>query len=156
VITRALELPDARYIATDISAEALGVAADNAKRHGVADRITFVTAPYFGDAAGPFHLVVTNPPYVAESARPTLQPEVADYEPALALFGGDDGLRDIREIVTQAHTRLDADGTLLMEIGYDQQVPVAEVVNEEASFAMVRTRKDLQGHPRVAVIRRRR
>lgn len=154
VVTLALEFPGARYVATDISEAALVVARGNAERHRVADRITFVRGAYFGGQSGPFNIVVTNPPYVAESDRPSLAPEVVQYEPAAALFGGDDGLRDVREIVAQSSRLLDDDGSLLMEVGYGQIDRVAAVANESDTLALVRSRRDLQGIPRVAVIRR--
>jgi release factor glutamine methyltransferase len=154
-ITLALEFPDARYIATDVSAGALALARDNAERLGALDRIEFIGGAYYADRPGPFNLVVTNPPYVAERDRAGLQPEVVDHEPGIALFGGDDGLRDVREILRQGSAVLDDDGSILIEIGYGQQQQVASLVGEAAEgLAVVRTRADLQGIPRVAVIRR--
>lgn len=154
IVTLALEYPKARYIATDISDAALAVARANADRHGVADRITFLHGAYFAGLTGPFNIVVTNPPYIAESERPSLAPEVVEYEPAAALFAGDDGLRDVREIITQASQLLDADGSLVMEVGYQQLDRVAAVANASETLALVRSRRDLQGIPRVAIIRR--
>jgi release factor glutamine methyltransferase len=154
VVTLAREYPRARYIATDISQGALTIARANAERHGVTDRIEFLQAPYFAARPGPFHVVVTNPPYVAELDRGSLAREVAGHEPELALFGGDDGLREIREIVRRASDVLDDDGSLLMEIGFDQLERVAAIVNETEHLALVRTRRDLQGIARVVVVRR--
>jgi release factor glutamine methyltransferase len=154
VVTLAIEFPKARYLATDVSAAALAVARANAERHGVDDQITFIHGAYFADQSGPFNVVVTNPPYVAESDRASLAPEVVEYEPAAALFGGGDGLRDVREIIRQASRLLDDDGSLLMEVGYDQIERVAAVANDSDTLALVRSRRDLQGIPRVAVIRR--
>jgi release factor glutamine methyltransferase len=153
-VTLAIEYPNARYIASDISEDALAVARANAERFGVANRIAFVHGAYFADQHGPFNIVVTNPPYVAESERPSLAPEVVKYEPAAALFGGDDGLREVREIIAQSSRLLDEDGTLLMEVGYGQLDRVAAVANQSDTLALVRSRRDLQGIPRVAVIRR--
>lgn len=153
-ITLALEFPKARYLATDLSEAALATARANAERHGVGDRITFIHGPYFADQSGPFNVVVTNPPYVAESERTSLAPEVVKYEPASALFGGDDGLREVREIIRQSSRLLDDDGSLLMEVGYGQLDRVAAVANDSETLALVRSRRDLQGIPRVAVIRR--
>jgi release factor glutamine methyltransferase len=154
VVTLALEYARASYVATDLSAGALLVARSNAQRLGAADRVQFVEGPYFAGVKGPFNIVVANPPYIARADRPTLQPEVVEHEPALALFGGDDGLRHVREIVRGAELLLDDDGTLLMEIGAGQLEVVAAIADETANLALVRSRKDLQGIPRVAVIRR--
>jgi release factor glutamine methyltransferase len=154
VVTLALEYPSARYLATDVSSEALEVARANAQRFGVAERIEFIQGPYFAGETGPFNLVVANPPYIVNADRATLQPEVVDYEPALALFGGDDGLQHAKAIVRRAEEVLDADGTLLMEIGAGQVEAIAAVADETANLALVRARSDLQGIPRVAVIRR--
>jgi release factor glutamine methyltransferase len=152
--TLALEYPHARYVATDVSSAALDVARTNAERLGAPDCIEFILGSYFAEQPGPFNLVVTNPPYVAERERSTLPPEVAEYEPAAALFGGSDGMRDVREIVRQAAEVLDDDGSLVMEIGYGQLERLAAVVESTGHLALVRTRADLQGIPRVAVIRR--
>jgi release factor glutamine methyltransferase len=154
IVTLAIEYPRARYLATDISEAALAIARANAARHGVGDRITFLHGAYFAANPGPFNIVVTNPPYVAESERASLAPEVVKYEPASALFGGDDGLRDVRQIISEASRLLDDDGSLLMEVGYEQLDRVAGVANDSDTLAMVRSRRDLQGIPRVAVIRR--
>ena len=154
VVTLALEYPGATYIATDTSRAALDVAEANARRHGVADRIRFVEGRYFADVHGPINVALSNPPYVREIDRDTLPPEVLRYEPASALFAGPDGLRDIRHIVREAAGVLDADGTLLIEIGFGQLADVAAAVEETAHLAVVRARPDLQDIPRVAVIRR--
>jgi release factor glutamine methyltransferase len=153
-VTLALEYPPAEYYATDVSAAALEVARGNAARLNAAERITFVQGSLLAGIPGPFHLIVSNPPYVAERDRPTLQPEVARYEPAAALFGGEDGLAIIRQIVHAAESALEDDGTLLMEIGVGQLEQVAAIAGETARLALVRSRADLQGIPRVAVIRR--
>lgn len=153
-ITLALEYPRARYLATDVSQAALDVARQNAERFGVADRINFVYGSYFAGHRGPFNLVISNPPYVAEEERDTLAPEVGSHEPAVALFGGVDGLREVGEIIRQSPGVLDDDGSILLEIGYGQRDRVADIVAQTGDLALVRTRADLQGIPRVAVVRR--
>jgi release factor glutamine methyltransferase len=153
-VTLALEYPRAKYFATDVSPAALAVARQNAERLGAGDRVEFVEGEWLAGLSGPFNIIVTNPPYVAERDRSTLRPEVADYEPGVALFGGKDGLESIRQIVRAAQSALDDDGTLLMEIGSGQLQQVAAVTDEATNLALVRWRADLQGIPRVAVIRR--
>jgi release factor glutamine methyltransferase len=153
-VTLAVEYPGASYFATDYSPNALATARANARRLGVAECIQFVEGSYFAGVPGPFNIIVANPPYIADGDRGALQPEVVDHEPALALFGGSEGLRHVRAIVGGAEALLDDDGTLLMEIGAGQLAAVAAIADETANLALVRSRKDLQGIPRVAVIRR--
>ncbi|MGE3274711.1 MAG: peptide chain release factor N(5)-glutamine methyltransferase [Vicinamibacterales bacterium] len=151
-ITLALEYPALHVVATDISAEALDVARANAARHGVADRVTFLHAPYFGGVLAPVDLVVSNPPYVADDEP--LPPEVGGHEPPAALYGGADGLRDVREILAQAAGRLAPSGRLLVEIGYGQADAVRRAVAHAEGLALVRFINDLQGIPRVADVSR--
>ncbi|MGE0043686.1 MAG: peptide chain release factor N(5)-glutamine methyltransferase [Vicinamibacterales bacterium] len=153
-VTIAIECPAAHVVATDVSAEALEVARANAARWGVGDRVTFLQAPYLGGVQAPVDLVVSNPPYVADGDAPSLPPEVVAHEPALALFGGPDGLRDIREILRQAAERLAPSGALVMEIGYGQADAVRRLVDLTGGLALERIDRDLQDIPRTAVVRR--
>lgn len=153
-ITLALEYPNARYLATDVSADALAVARANAERLGAAGRIEFVRGSGLAGVAGPFNLIVSNPPYIAESERDTLAPEVGNHDPGVALYAGPDGLREIEAILRAAGDHLDDDGTLVMEMGFGQVGRVAELAEQTEHLALVRTRRDLQGIPRVAVVRR--
>lgn len=153
-VTLALELPSAHLTATDISREALTIARGNAEAHGVATRIAFVETSYLGGVAGPFDLIVSNPPYVRATDEATLAPEVRDHEPGLALFGGDDGLRDIRRIVAAAAGALTSGGALLLEIGFDQAAEVVGLIDATNVFEAPSVRRDVQGHPRVVVARR--
>ena len=96
------ELPNAVGIGTDISAAALDVARANAERSGLAGRCTFVACDIAAGVPGPFDLIVSNPPYVAHGEIASLAPEVRDYDPALALDGGADGLDAYRAIAAEA------------------------------------------------------
>lgn len=149
-VTLAAELAVARVTATDISPDALTIARGNAEAHGVAGRVRFVETRYLDGVPGPFDVVASNPPYVRGVDASALQPEVKDYEPALALFGGDDGLRDIRAIATAAAWVLTAGGVLVMEIGAGQAGEVLRLV-EEAGLMEASVRHDLQGIARVVV-----
>jgi len=153
-VTAAAELPLAQVIATDISRPALDVARANAQRHGVADRITFVEAAYAGSSKGPFDFILSNPPYVTEAEYEHLSPEVREYEPAQALAAGEDGLRDIRQIVDIASTQLVPGGTAFIEIGHQHADAVAELVGGFRSLNLKEIANDLQCIPRVAVIER--
>ncbi len=149
-ITLALEWPAARVIATDISATALDVARVNAARHGVAGAVEFVQGHWLDDVHASPHLIVSNPPYVAERDRASLAPEVAAYEPAAALFGGVDGLEAIRTLVPAAAQRLAPGGGLIVEIGAGQADAVTAMMRD-AGFRVDRVVQDLQSHPRVVV-----
>ena len=152
-VTLAVEFPPASVTATDTSHEALAVAYRNADRHNVIGRITFVQADVLKDLTEPADLIVSNPPYVPAGDAATLQAEVARYEPASALYGGPDGLDVIRRLVGSARQHLAAGGWLIIEFGFGQEAAVREVARE-AGWNVARIRSDLQGIPRVAVLRR--
>ena len=98
-VTVAAERPHVHVVATDISRPALDVARHNAARAGVSPRIEFLECAYLSGTTGTFDFILSNPPYVTESEYEELQPEVREYEPEIALQAGEDGLRDIRQIV---------------------------------------------------------
>lgn len=150
----ALECPGADLVATDLSPDALAVARANATAHAVAPRIDFRHTPLLDGVTGHFDLIVANPPYVAERDAATLSPEVAAHEPRLALFGGPDGLRDVRAMVALAATVLTPGGSLVMEIGMGQWPDVRHALTEAGLGAHARVRTDLQGIPRVVVTTR--
>lgn len=152
-ITVALEHPSADVHAIDVSEEALTVARRNARRLG-APGINFVNGSYLAGAPTPIDLIVSNPPYVAATDRPAIAPEVKDFEPLVALFGGSDGLRDIRALLMHTVTALADDGVLMMEIGDRQAESVEQEIGDIAALSLVEIHTDLQGIPRVAVIRR--
>jgi release factor glutamine methyltransferase len=152
-VSIACEWPLCQVIATDISTQALDVARTNAIGHGVAERIHFVETSYLDGVAGPFDLVVSNPPYVRDSDRRALAPEVL-REPAAALFAGPDGLRDIAAVLDAAAGSLRAGGWLVMEFGYGQEAGVLALVEERPRLRTDRVRADLQGIPRTAIIER--
>jgi release factor glutamine methyltransferase len=153
-IVLALEFPDARVIATDISPHALNVAARNAARHGVADRITFVETSFLDGLSQRADLIVSNPPYVPALSAPALTPEVRDYEPGVAVYGGDDGMEGLRRVLDDSASRLSPDGWLIVEFGYGQDDAVAELVSGSAALSLVKIRADLQDIPRAVVARR--
>jgi release factor glutamine methyltransferase len=153
-IALAVELPQASIVATDISDEALEVARRNAAHHAVADRIRFVRANVLEGVGGPFDLIVGNPPYVRQGDRPALQPEVRDYEPSVALFGGASGTELVATVVRQATDRLRPGGYLLFEFGLGQDVDVEELIAATPALTMIGLRRDLQGIARTAVVRR--
>jgi len=137
-----LALRGARGTATDLSPRALEVAKENARRHDVADRITFVEADLFVE--GSFDLIITNPPYVTTAELAELQPEVK-HEPIQALDGGADGLDVIRRILPGARSRAPR---LLVEIGW-KQAAAARDLALRAGWSNVQISKDLDGIDRI-------
>ncbi len=135
--------PDARGIGIDRSADALGYARRNARDAG--GRAAFVQGDWAGAIDARFDLVICNPPYIAADVR--LPAEVAEYEPAGALFAGVDGLDDYRRLAPVLRGLLSPGGTVLLEIGFDQAEPVAALLAVEG-FA-TRLHHDLGGNPRV-------
>jgi release factor glutamine methyltransferase len=143
-------LPQARITALDISATALAVAQENAKNHGVSDRIRFFESDLLAAVTGEqFDMMVSNPPYVADDEE--LEPQVRNYEPAPALFAGPEGLDIYRRLIPQAQDALRPGGWLLLEIGHGQRGAVAQLL---AGWGNVSYITDLQGIPRVACAQR--
>lgn len=148
-VALAVRLPRARIYATDLSRAALGVAATNARRHGVADRIHFLQADLASPLRGPVDLVVSNPPYVAEEEWASLPESVREHEPRLALDGGPGGLRVIRRLLADAARLLRPGGALLMEIGAGQGLSVAALAQAAFPTAYIRIHPDLAGQDRI-------
>ncbi len=151
----ASERPSARILATDASAEALALARENAEALGYADRVEFFEGDLLDAIPADIALdfVVSNPPYIAESERDSLEPEVAKWEPAGALFADDDGLAIIRRLAAQAHGRLEPHGWIVLEHGYRQGAAVRRVLSDQG-FSDVRTRKDYGNNDRVTAAAR--
>jgi release factor glutamine methyltransferase len=151
------ELADARAIGVDISEPALRVAARNAARAGVRERLRLVASDGLSAldlSRARFTMIVSNPPYVAEDALAGLQREVRDHEPRVALTPGSDGLRLIRALLADAPRFLDSGGHLLMEIGFDQREAVEGLIDTRA-WQLLDIHKDLQGIPRTVALRKR-
>ena len=155
-IAFAKQRPTWEVTATDVSQEALGVARENALRLGTIHNTSFVLGDLFAavDAETPFDLVTANPPYISRAEYDSLDAGIRDYEPRLALWGGDDGLDLIRSIARQARRHLSPGGVLAVEIGYDQG-PRAESLLADAGFDEVRIRQDYGRRDRVVSGRRR-
>src|SRR5262249_42822877 len=119
-VTLLAERLRASAVLTDISADALAAATDNAGRHGVRDRATFYRGSWFAGAEGRFDLILSNPPYIARAILPTLAPEVRNFDPETALIGGADGLQSYREIARAAGPFLAPGGQVIVEIGEGQ------------------------------------
>ncbi|HEX8050515.1 MAG TPA: peptide chain release factor N(5)-glutamine methyltransferase [Solirubrobacterales bacterium] len=152
------ELPACEVTATDTSPGALEVARANAERLGLAGRVRFVEGTLPQDEDEGWDLVLANLPYVAERDWPSLQPEVAQWEPREALLAGPDGLDAYRAFIPECSLLLSRyatqkKGALAVEVGEGQAPAVAELFRA-AGFAEIETRRDLAGIERVVVGRR--
>jgi release factor glutamine methyltransferase len=151
-IALAHHLPHARVTAIDLSRSALALAEENAERNGVA--IRFLQGDLLAPVAGEsFHLIVSNPPYVADADRATLDPEVRDFEPHAALFAGADGLAVYRRLIPAAFAALVPGGWHVLEIGYGQAEAIRAFL-QNAGFTGIQSTLDLQGIPRVLAAQR--
>jgi len=149
------KLPAARGVATDIAAEALAVAAGNADRLGVADRLEFCRGDLLAPVAGRvFNAIVSNPPYIAAKDMAGLEPELG-YEPRTALAGGADGLDFYRRLTGGAAALLKPGGFLALEVGAGQARQVAAMAVEAVGLSAAEIVKDYAGVERVVVLERR-
>ena len=145
-----------RVVATDVSPEALSVAADNAERYDLGGHVEFREGSLFEplEEGERFDVIVSNPPYIAEGEKGELQPEVRDWEPPEALFAGADGLDVIRQLVAGAPKHLLSGGLLALECGLGQAEGIAADVQATGAFGAVRIRADLIGRPRFVTAER--
>jgi len=153
-VTVALELAAAEVFAGDVSPDAVVVGQENARRHGVEERIDFRCGDLFAPFAGErFDLVVCNPPYVPSGEIGGLAPEVRDHEPRQALDGGADGLDFYRRLSASVAGALSEGGSCVLEIGAGQREPV-ERLFAAAGFVESVVRRDLAGIERVLTVTR--
>lgn len=155
-VALASELTNAEIVATDVSAEALAVAAGNAVLNGVNGRIRFALGDLFEPIRPeqPVDLIVSNPPYIRRSDIDTLEPEVSRWEPRGALDGGLDGLEYYRRIAAHAFRYLAPDGALAVEIGASTGQAVSALFQDTPACAAVSIYNDYTGMERVVVARK--
>lgn len=143
-----------KAVALDISSEAIEVAKKNAELNDVLYGIQFINSNLFEalneEYYGQFDAIVSNPPYIAKNVIKGLMPEVKDYEPMIALDGGDDGLDFYKEIIPKGKKYLSENGWMFFEIGYDQGVAVSNLLKAEG-FDKIEIIKDLAGLDRVVL-----
>ncbi len=178
-IALAVKCPAAKIIATDISAEALALAKENAKRHNVVERIEFLQSNGFelmsegrvtrvpesnietkiGDShSSPlrkmeFDLIISNPPYIPSAEIATLQPEVRDFDPRIALDGGTDGLGFYRLIASHATAFLKTGGKVMLEFG-DGQAEAVQKIFEDEKWIVESVEQDYSHQPRILIASR--
>jgi release factor glutamine methyltransferase len=157
ILALAAEAPCHAYFASDLSPEALRVAHRNAEQTGVGERVCFWAADWFSalkPSGAVFDVIVANPPYVVSAEIDTLQPEIAAYEPRLALDGGADGLRSYRVILSEAHRHLTPGGMLLLEIGCNQRLVLHRLSEQIGRYEGFDCARDYSGRERVVVLRK--
>ncbi|HVG18222.1 MAG TPA: peptide chain release factor N(5)-glutamine methyltransferase [Blastocatellia bacterium] len=162
-VTLAHHIPDARVIAIDVSSAALDVARANAELHGVRSRIEFVEGDLLEPLEkfargqqglkGEIDFLASNPPYVEEEKPEAVQPEVRGWEPALALYGGADGLNYYRRLLAEGAGYLKPGGHLVCEIGYCQLEAIRKMI-DVTKWELVDVTHDLQGIPRTLSIKK--
>ncbi len=155
--TFAKRLQQAEFVATDISSAALAVARENAQRHGVADQIEFVECDLLDDprVAGPWDVIVSNPPYVREDEFDALPRDVRLHEPRTALVAGPTGVEVVARLVAAAAEKLAPGGWLVMEVGPATASAAEAIVVAESELVLEPTLKDMAGLPRIVQARRR-
>ncbi len=151
-VTLAKHIPQAKFVAVDVSAPALQIARQNARRHAVAEKITFLRGHLLAPVTGPVDMIVSNPPYVSDSELRGAMPEVSRYEPSQALAGGTDGLEVVRALLAQAGEKLKPNGCLLVEIGASQGAAAAQQAQQFFKSAGIEIKKDLAGLDRLLVV----
>jgi release factor glutamine methyltransferase len=155
VLALASAAPQHRYFASDVSIAALATARRNAIAAGLGEKVLFFAADWLqalrSDAA-PFDLILSNPPYIARGEIPGLAPEIARFEPVLALDGGADGLCCLRTIISGAGPHMPGGAQLLLEIGAGQRAAAAALAEEAGGYDEVRCLPDLAGRDRVMVL----
>ncbi|HXV23331.1 MAG TPA: peptide chain release factor N(5)-glutamine methyltransferase [Alphaproteobacteria bacterium] len=145
------ELPNARGVGLDLSEAAARLARANAERLGLSSRAQFVVGDWGEGLAGEFDVIVSNPPYVPTAAIGRLQPEVALWEPRLALDGGKDGLEAYRKLGTWIAGLLHPNGFAAIEIGWDQASAVGGIVGRSGLTVLCRA-QDLGGRDRCLLL----
>jgi release factor glutamine methyltransferase len=151
-------LKDVKVTAADVSSKAIAVAKENAQNAGVIKLMKFVEGDLFntmrkGIVGSKFHVIAANPPYIRRQIIPTLQREIVEHEPLMALDGGEDGLDFYRRIITDATNYLRPEGLLFLEIGHDQGEAVCTLAKDSERFEDITIVRDLVGHDRVVKCR---
>jgi release factor glutamine methyltransferase len=153
-IALAAKCPNAKIVATDISADALALAKQNAARHNVTERIQFQQSDGFAALSGDarFDLIISNPPYIPSAEVATLQPEVRDFDPRVALDGGTDGLDFYRLIAAHAASFLKSDGKIMLEFG-DGHAQAVRKIFENEKWIVEAVKEDYSHRARILIVR---
>ena len=157
VISLADLQPEHMYFASDLSGEAVKTVKANSGKILKDVKINLVQASWFDSIRKRqfFDVIISNPPYIKASDIENLEEEIKNYEPRMALDGGEDGLKCLREIIFNASDYLLPKGVLLLEMGYDQKDSIDGIVNDCQDLGQPEFKKDLAGNWRVAIIKKR-
>jgi len=155
----AKNFPDASVTATDISSEALEVAARNVEKHRLTEQVRLLCGDLFEPIiqqldVSQFDLIVCNPPYVSTAEYEKLDKNVKDYEPKIALFAGTDGMDIYRRIIEKVDEFLKPGAALMLEIGYAQGPAVRELLEQTGAFAEINIEKDFHDNDRIVIARK--
>ena len=135
-------------VASDISEKALSIAIENANNNNA--NITFIKSDLFDNISGKFDLIISNPPYISYKDKIIIKDSVLNYDPHLALFAEEDGIYFYRKIIENANQYLENDGTIFLEIGYDQKEKILELGKSNNFITTVY--KDINGKGRIAYL----
>ena len=147
-LKKELEQVSVDIIASDISEEALEVAKENSQSHDAT--IKFIKSDIFNDIDDKFDIIVSNPPYIDHKDEVTMQDNVLNYDPHLALFAEEEGMYFYRKIIEQANDYLNENGVIFFEIGYDQKDKIIKLADMNGYSAEVY--KDINGRDRIAFL----
>ncbi len=152
-VSLAKYIKDCKVYSLDISDKALNIGLKNATFNGVEDKINFIKSDIFSGIENKnlkLDVIVSNPPYIKKADIETLHTQVKDYEPYIALEGGEDGLDFYRVITEQSGKYLKDNGILAFEVGHDQAQDVSDILRKNG-YSKIYTKKDLQGIDRVVI-----
>ena len=153
IITLLKEYKNSTGTGVDISKEALEISAINSKNLGVDNRLNLVQSNWFENISKKFDVIISNPPYIPSKQIKTLQTEVKDFEPMLALDGGEDGLDCYREIAGKADNFLKDKGCIFLEVGQNQYKDVIELFTK-SGFSLEFYKKDLANIERIVCLKK--
>lgn len=145
------ELPHAHGMGVDRAYGAIQMARHNARKHGVEDRTAFLQGHWSEALAGPFDVIVSNPPYIPYKDKETLAPEVTQYDPCLALYGGEDGYDCYRTLAQDLFRIIAPHGLIALELGHGQRCELQSIF-QHMGYHVIDVLKDLQGIERVALL----
>ena len=155
-ISAASHCPHASFLATDISGAALAIAEKNAESNGLSQKIQFLQSDYFGaisnDSA--FDIIASNPPYIPDAEIESLEADVRQHEPRLALAGGADGLDYYRKIIQEADSYLKDEGVLLLEFSPEQEASLRQLFEASGKYTEISVKSDLAGRARVIICKK--